>query len=345
VAVSIRTQRRIALILAAASLACAPAPRMGETVRILEESAIIVWDAGSKTQHFIRRASFQTEAKDFGFLVPTPGVPALAAADDQAFQFLSEVTAPQSAVRVGIGSRSSMVTAAPTSVVTVLATAKVAGYDATTLEASDALALGNWLHQHGYHSSPELVDWFKPYLERKWKITAFKIDRDAQSGNRADSGAVRMSFQTEAPYFPYREPMSQSAAAGQSASRTLRVFFLGDARVEGTLGSSGSWPAQTVWSDKMDDNARRKLFGYAKLPGTAARDAIWLTEFEDTSSPRPGSDDVYFRKSDAQASVHRPERITYLDPWDILVLGGMAALLLGILYLIYRIGRHLIRSH
>src|SRR5687767_13907289 len=73
--------------------ACAVAPPDNHPVAIADESAIIVWDAATKTQHFIRRASFNTEAPDFAFLVPTPTRPALAEADDKAFEHLSLVTA------------------------------------------------------------------------------------------------------------------------------------------------------------------------------------------------------------------------------------------------------------
>ena len=56
-------------------VACAPAPREGQIVEIADESAVIIWDSASQTEHFIRRASFKTEATDFGFLVPTPSQP------------------------------------------------------------------------------------------------------------------------------------------------------------------------------------------------------------------------------------------------------------------------------
>src|SRR6188472_4198719 len=74
--------------------ACAPAMRAGDTVRVAEESALIFWDAASKTQHFIRRAQFDTKAQDFGFLVPTPSRPALSEVDDAIFGHLLELTKP-----------------------------------------------------------------------------------------------------------------------------------------------------------------------------------------------------------------------------------------------------------
>jgi hypothetical protein len=38
-----------------------------------DQTVIIVWDAASKTQHFIRRASLASAAADFGFLVLSAG--------------------------------------------------------------------------------------------------------------------------------------------------------------------------------------------------------------------------------------------------------------------------------
>ena len=57
---------------------------------ISSESAIIVWDSRQKVQHFIRRAIFTTAetgepVTDFGFLVPTPTQPEIAAIDDSFF--------------------------------------------------------------------------------------------------------------------------------------------------------------------------------------------------------------------------------------------------------------------
>jgi hypothetical protein len=79
--------------------ACAAAPPAGAAVAISAESAIIVWDEATKTEHFIRRASFETSAKDFGFLVPTPAKPELAEASDDAFSELEDLIRPEVVTR------------------------------------------------------------------------------------------------------------------------------------------------------------------------------------------------------------------------------------------------------
>ena len=50
--------------------ACAPAPPRNQSVEIASESAIIAWDEGTKTQHFIRRASFRSDADDTNTRLP-----------------------------------------------------------------------------------------------------------------------------------------------------------------------------------------------------------------------------------------------------------------------------------
>jgi hypothetical protein len=311
-ALSATAQRRIVLLLAAVSLACAPVPPPGEVVSTTSESAIIVWDAASKTEHFIRRASFRTKAKDFGFLVPTPTVPELAEADEGAFWILARATAPR-IVYKDVESEFPPPTAvaavkaeAPKSApVTVVSTAKVAGYDAVVLEASQAAALNDWLKEHGYASSPELVDWLQPYIEKKWRLTAFKISSDGASN--AESKSVRMTFKTDAPFYPYREPASQRADSGR---RELRVFFLSDERSSGTLGNSGAWSGKTMWSDRIADGDHARLFKELKL-APQDKGAGWLTEFIDESSPRPGTDEIFFRADADQSIVHRPDEIVF----------------------------------
>lgn len=294
--ISAGLERRLVLLLAGASLACAPAPRSGDEVHIAEESAIIIWDAASRTQHFIRRASFDTKAKDFGFLVPTPSVPKLGEADDAAFDLLERITEPpRAAPAEAPKSAEKMVAKSEPPRVEVIAREKVAGLDGAVLKANDAGALDGWLKTNGYHSSPELTDWYKPYVAKNWIITAFKIAGDGSSPSRVNAPAVRMSFQAEQPFFPYREP----AGAKSSAPRLLNVYYLGDSRPDGRIGANGSWPGKTIWSGALASGAKDNLTKLLKLPAAPSR----LTRFIDNSSPRPGSDDLFFAPAADQSEL------------------------------------------
>jgi hypothetical protein len=307
----------------APAVACAAAPPRNQFVNIASESAVIVWDEGTKTQHFIRRASFQTEASDFGFLVPTPTQPTLAEADNAAFDTLAAITAPEvvkqprpSSSGCGIGCAAPKGAAEPGAVadkaepVRVLDEQRVAGYDAAVLEADDTNALNSWLTEHGYEFSPALTEWADHYIKAKWKITAFKIAKRTKEEKVVGTSAVRMTFKTDRPCFPYREPRG-GAIAGEGI-RLLRVFFVSDQKMKGTLGEKGEWPGKVVWSDKVKAADREKVFAQLKLPEKVGPASWWLTEFEDHSWPRPGTDDVYFAAADDQTPVKRPPHIQYV---------------------------------
>src|SRR5437763_4731430 len=75
--------------------ACAAVGPPASKVAIASETVLIVWDEKTKTQHFIRRASFTTPLSYFGFLVPTPSPPRLAEAPDELFTTLQKWTEPQ----------------------------------------------------------------------------------------------------------------------------------------------------------------------------------------------------------------------------------------------------------
>jgi hypothetical protein len=310
-------------------------------VEIASESAIILWDAASKTQHFIRRASFKTRIPDFGFLVPTPTEPKLSAARDEAFDSLAKITAPRiikekrptggGGCVIGCGSAKAP-GAAETAVgkVEVLQQKRVGGFDTAVLKANDAKALQGWLEKHDYVFTPDLLAWVEPYVKAGWIITAFKIAKDSPESMNVATTAVRMTFQTERPFYPYREPEDQRRG-GKLAPRLLRVFFLGESRMDGTLGKTGElWPGKVVWANKVSAAQRTKLLEVLDLPEETPPATWYLTEFEDRSSPRPGTDDVFFAPSEDQQPVERPPSIIYVSaPLPDVMMCALVACLVG----------------
>jgi hypothetical protein len=68
----------IAVILEARPVSgCACVFRLETPAVNADQSVIILWDAANKTEHFIRKASFQSAGDDFGFIVPSPSQPEL----------------------------------------------------------------------------------------------------------------------------------------------------------------------------------------------------------------------------------------------------------------------------
>jgi hypothetical protein len=308
----------LALLAGAACLvpavdACAPVYRDGAAVRIARESALIVWDEASKTEHFIRRATFDTRTPDFGFLVPTPTVPTLVEAPDRLFTTLAGWTKPKEVVRVvpgpppGPPPNAAERPLAPR--VEVLHAQQVAGMDAVVLRASDPAALAGWLKKHGYAARPALTDWLERYVRQGWVVTAFKFARTDAGAMRLEPKAVRLTFQTDRPFYPYREP-ADVRGPGLRGERLLRVFVLATGRTEGALGDSGTWPGRAVWAGPVSAAQRDKLYAGLKLPAGTG-EAPWLTEFEDDSFPRPGTDEVFFGPAREQVKLERPPVVRY----------------------------------
>jgi len=322
--------RALAFLLAVAiprvADACAPAPPHGAEVLVAAEEAIIVWDAAKKTEHFIRRAQFESTAKDFGFLVPTPGVPALAAADNSAFARLRDATKeeirheteldPEFSCLSALMLRSGTKAGAPPEV-RVVSIQNVSGYEAAILQADDAEKLRGWLGAHGYDARPELTAWMAPYVANKWTITAFKVVGTATS-------SVRMTFTTDAPVFPYREPADQRTKS--ASERVLRVFLVASERYAGAIGNGGAWPGQLRYARPT---ALPALLAGA-LPADLIPERAWLHDFVDRSTPRPGTDDLFFARAADQGEVIPPPHVErlyrrVLIPLDLAAIIGVAA--------------------
>jgi Uncharacterized protein conserved in bacteria (DUF2330) len=304
---------------------CAIAPHRNKPVSIASESAIIVWDSASKTEHFIRRASFNTASSDFGFLVPTPTKPELSETEDDVFTHLAKITAPRvvtmnrpssgGGCACGGWPASPMSKGAAKPAVEVLDEKKnLAGYDVVVLAAKDGQALTDWLAKNDYENSPALKDWVKPYLDEGYVITAFKFSQEALSSASVGTKAVHMTFHADRPFYPYKEPTPDAPKSDDPLTgRLLRVFFLSDSRYQGKLGEKGAWPGRTAWAGALGDADRDAVWNMLKLPAGKVPQPWWLTEFEDSSSPRPATADVFFSPSEDQKPVEREPHIHYVS--------------------------------
>src|SRR5262245_51427985 len=175
---------------------CAAVSRKGDKVAIATESALIIWDEKTRTQHFIRRASFATQAPYFGFLVPTPAKPDLAEVPDELFESMEDWSKPETVTKttykvpIAIGCSADKMDKKDKGGVEVLGRQRVGNFDATFLKADDTKALAGWLGKHGYDSTPALEKWLEPYVKRAWVVTAFQIVKPEQADPRLSTKAV-----------------------------------------------------------------------------------------------------------------------------------------------------------
>jgi hypothetical protein len=308
--------------------ACCPAPPSGKPVVNADQTVVILWDAATKTEHFIRQASFKSDADDFGFLIPSPTRPELNESGNEAFPYLHKLTEPEVQVvkrpSGGGGCGCGLSSKAPMDVASIGAKAEVrvleeklvAGFNAAVLEADSANVLVKWLEDHGYAFSPAIEAWAKPYVEAGWKITALKVAKPKDGADAKDltAAALRMTFKTDRPLFPYREPDSASAATALGATRRLlRIYFLADARYQGELTPDSPWTGRAAWAGRLSGADRAKTLGLLNLPETTGPADCWLTEFEDPWPYRVAPADLYFSRSPDQDPVKRPPIVHYVS--------------------------------
>src|SRR5262249_15154018 len=132
-----------------------------------------------------------------------------------------------------------LVAAAAQAPVQVVEQRRVAGLDATVLAATDAAALNAWLGAHHYPSSPTMTAYLAPYVQQHYFVTAFRYTRGSGE-TRLGTRAVRMSFTTDRPFFPYAEPTDAPHVAG----RVFRVSVVSSERVSALVGTH-AWGART----------------------------------------------------------------------------------------------------
>jgi hypothetical protein len=289
--------------------ACCPVAHPGTPVVNADQTVILVWDPQTQTEHFVRRASFEASGDDFGFIVPSPSRPELAESGNDAFWQLAEITAPD--VPSGPGISCGCAASVPHSAavgVQVLEEKEVAGLDATVLQSDSAEALADWLKAHDYAFSPAVREWAAPYVRDHWTFTALKLAKRKDSMDpHLNAAALRLSFKTARPLFPYREPRySDADKALVKKPRLLRIYFLADKRYEGRSGGGAAWTGDTVWSDRLSTAQSQATADVLKVPPPAANATWWLTEFEDHWSYEPAPGDVYFAPANRQATMHRP---------------------------------------
>jgi hypothetical protein len=100
----------------------------------------------------------------------------------------------------------------------------------------------------------------------------------------------------------------------------LRVFFVGTERVQGALDDKTSWPGRTAWANALTDDRRTALQGLLEQSTDseggkvgALAEKPYLTVFDDSSSPRPGTSDLFFSRATDQSSVERPPIIQTVE--------------------------------
>lgn len=281
-----------ALATSAAAPACCGVAMNPFSVIFGEQQNIIIWEPETKTEHFIRRASFESKNKEFGFIAPTPTVPELGEVKDEAFAVAAKAyDAYEEAKRkaelmppMGCGRALGEAAAKDAGGIEVLQEVDLAGYRATTLRAKDAKALRAWLAENKFKTEASIEEWITHYVKKDWVFTAFILK---PVDDVVRTMPVRMTFKTDRPYAPYYVP---SVNRGDSESG-LQVAFYAAGRYEGELKSV--WNGTTVPVREGMAKELSKLTGVKSLPA-----GLGVTSINANPWPTPDAkEDLYFKRT------------------------------------------------
>lgn len=214
-----------------------PSLKVKAPPRMEQERTLIVWDASTRRQQFVREVRFtNTGELPFGFIVTTPSRPEVNDVKSAPFDALESsfphtlLDTPDDHIRApgskggdeGFG-RGAPAGAGPP--VQVLEKKRVGDFTSFVLAATDGKALGDWLKKNQFRASEAGQRWIDRYVKLGFFFVALRYEgkkQKAADGEGLVSRTVRLSFDTALPYYPYHEPDD----APEQRGRELQVWLV-----------------------------------------------------------------------------------------------------------------------
>ncbi len=267
--------------------------------------AYLDWDADASTENLHIMPRLHTDARDFAWIVPVPGLPDLAESDAEVFQQLAWLTMPEYRHREeGWSCTGTHDVSSPNNDggVSVIYQDLVGIYDSMILAADDAGALTDSITAWGFLHDDN-ADVFTPlldaYVQDEWYFVTLKVDStsfaDYQPGWYYDGGLqpISLSFAADAPVYPMR-------ISALSAHDDTSVIIYTNADVR--LDFEG---AETQYANRLNDRELRAIRAQYPELGAWLEAGDFLTKLRRNYTPPEMGEDVYLYEADSQAEFRR----------------------------------------
>jgi hypothetical protein len=290
--------------------------------RLTGERVLILYDESARLEHFVRELHVDDAPRSgFGFIVPVPSQPTVARAHAQLFDDLAaqfpwrEPTA--NLERRQTRSQAIKLVEPP---VEVVSEQRVGSYTAAVLTAKDPRALQGWLSKNNYQAPKQADAWFDHYVRLGFYFVAFRFEGAPAS---AKPEAVRISFASAAPFYPYREPevMPDCPPSSGAPARSLQVWFVSKhgwvprAAIATASGVRFRNPWSRTDADPLQSGSRPAVLG--ALSKLLPAGPLQVEVFMDRRTQRVGYGDVVFAPldpSNAAPEAQLPALAAVLDP-------------------------------
>ena len=298
-----------------------------------EQKAVIFYDKGVET--LILSITFQGNAKDFGWVVPTPTRPEVDKSSDELFLALEELT--RRPIRY---EEKGLMPVPLEGGVEVLETKEVGIYEISVLRADDPKALSSWLDKNGYNFPKEASYILEDYIKNKWYFTAVKVrpelvwegvEEQLRSGHatplklvfKSEKIVYPLKITSVARYFssPVLRPMEEEKLGPEIAPRpreTVSILLYVFTNTEKDLPGF-----RTLYAERIDKEEIENLaYNDDGTPWIKAEHEFVLTKLHRTMRPVEMTNDLILRDKAGGLKI-RPEALPtplptlrqYLEPF------------------------------
>lgn len=313
---TITTTLLLAALAAQPIFACCGFSPAGQPVQFGQQENIVIYNSKTKTEYFIRNARFVSEAKEFGFIAPTPTQPEITKVNPEIFNYLNSKQ-PVSRNTEGVAASVDSKAAGGVEVVDIV---EVAGYKATILKASDSKALTDYLEEHNYATSPSLTEWTEHYIEKGWYLTAFQVINKEEA---LQTGVLCMKFTAETPFNPYYVPKDNI-----KGSASLDISFVSDQIFTPTIGKTEPYNRRS-WNTKLNAKEMATVSKFLSISASELPSSAFLAHYSDYHFPTHQSDDIFFQPRPVVQNaigLLGPEEFGGSFPIKITVIAGVVIL-------------------
>jgi LPXTG-motif cell wall-anchored protein len=197
------------------------------SIDVTQERAIIRWDG--QTEDIIMALQVQGDAKEAAWIMPVPSPAQVKLGDPKMFDFLQEFTKPRIETITVIGDAAPAAQApAAAPPVTLLDRREIGLYDVSTLAATNATALTDWLNVNGYKFPEAAAKVLQPYVDQGWYYIAARISPSKTSEVKGELDPLWMTFKSNRVVYPMRPTALARGQVGVS------LYILADHRMDVT---------------------------------------------------------------------------------------------------------------
>lgn len=287
-------------------------PREGDA-NVSQERALIRWDG--QTEDIVMALGVLGQSKEAAVILPVPSPAKVKLGDAKVFDALQELTKPRVEKQYGLfpslmmGAGAAPTGAAP---VSLLERQTLGPFDVSSLAATDANALGDWLKTNGYDFPPEIAAAMEPYVAKNWFYVAVRLTPGANGAAlKGMLDPLWVTFASDKIVYPMRP----SALARSSLG--IFLYVLADHRVEKPMSFGEETISFADWVEPAN------LEKDSPLAPFISRKYFLTKVAERISTPSQIDDDYVFNFSAKDDTYHQ---VVYETVYDI---GGVPILFLA----------------